>query len=222
MFHEVGAALRSLIEQEVLNGADVDVSFAAPTAEWATERQRPTIDIFLHDIREDLEQRPAQFREVRDEEGRVTARAWPPRFFTLSYLVTAWAGRPEDEQRLLASVLAAIVRHDRLPADVLEGSLVAHQRQVRLTLAAPEATERVTDVWTALGGELRPSLHVSVTAPLDPDRQLEAGPPVTEAIEVEVSTDDRDGSEGTRERVGLAFEEGPAPRRYVPTAEGES
>ena len=55
--------------------------------------------------------------------GRVTARHLPPRFFKLSYLVTAWTQRPEDEHRLLSSLLACFLRHEALPAELLTGPL---------------------------------------------------------------------------------------------------
>ena len=53
---------------------------------------------------------------VRSDEGYVTGHARRPRRFKLSYLVTAWTQRPEDEHRLLAACLAALIRHDALPA----------------------------------------------------------------------------------------------------------
>ena len=44
------------------------------------------------------------------------ARHLPPRHFKLSYLVTAWTQRPEDEHRLLSALLACFLRHDAMPA----------------------------------------------------------------------------------------------------------
>ena len=38
-------------------------------------------------------------------DGRVNARRQPPRWYKLSYLITAWTQRPEDEHRLLAAIL---------------------------------------------------------------------------------------------------------------------
>ena len=46
---------------------------------------------------------------------RVIARHLPPRHFKLSYLVTAWTQRPEDEHRLLSSLLGCFLRYDALP-----------------------------------------------------------------------------------------------------------
>ena len=73
--------------------------------------------------------RPAQ--RVRRDEIRVIARHLPPRHFKLSYLVTAWTQRPEDEHRLLSSLLTCFLRYDALPADA------AHRTAGRARAAGP-------------------------------------------------------------------------------------
>ena len=48
-----------------------------------------------------------------------------------------------------------------------------------VSVALPPPEDRsFADVWTALGGELKPSLDVVVTAPTDTGRSFPAGPPV--------------------------------------------
>ncbi len=54
---EVDSALRSLIEREATDGTEVEVVFDAPTKDWASRRNTPTIDVYLYDIREDLRRR---------------------------------------------------------------------------------------------------------------------------------------------------------------------
>src|SRR5918998_686575 len=100
---EVDSALRSLIEREAVGRGDVEVVFDAPTREWAGRRNSPTIDVYLYDIREDLRRRERGLLNEYDERVRVIARHLPPRHFKLSYLVTAWTQRPEDEHRLLSA-----------------------------------------------------------------------------------------------------------------------
>ena len=115
MIHEVDAALLALIEREATGTRDVEVVFDAPTKDWAGRRNAPTIDVYLYDIREDLRRRERGLLNEYDD-GRITARHLPPRYFKLSYLVTAWTQRPEDEHRLLSSLLACFLRHEALPA----------------------------------------------------------------------------------------------------------
>src|SRR3989442_8096111 len=134
MIQDVDAALRTLMRREALNGADVEVAFDAPTRDWATRRNAPTVDLYLYDIREDLQRREVSWLPARDETGLVTDRRPPVRLYKLSYLVTAWTQRPEDEHRLLSAVLACLIRHERLPDDVLVGSLAAGELPVFATI----------------------------------------------------------------------------------------
>ena len=166
MIHEVDEALRSLVRSGPL-AQDVEVAFDAPTREWAARRNAPTVNLYLYDIREDLRRRQRGTVDQRDEHRVVVARRPPARHIKLSYLVTAWTQRPEDEHRLLAELLAALLAHEALPAGVLGPELTAPGFPVPFTVALPPPEDRsFADVWTALGGELKPSLDVVVTAPL--------------------------------------------------------
>ena len=80
----------------------------------------PTIDVYLYDIREDLRRRERGLVN-QYENNRVTTRHLPPRHFKLSYLVTAWTQRPEDEHRLLSALLSCFLRHDAIPPDLVTG-----------------------------------------------------------------------------------------------------
>src|SRR4029078_11598335 len=95
-------SLRALVKRDALNGTRVDVVFDAPTKDWVAKRNAPTIDMYLYDIREDPTRRKTAWTHIRDEHGLVKERRLPPRRFRLSYLVTAWTNRPEDEHRLLS------------------------------------------------------------------------------------------------------------------------
>ncbi len=130
MIHDVDATLRALIERDVLDGPDVELSFEAPTREWAGKLALPTINVFLYDIREDPSRRDVFFEEVRDDNGRVIERRQPPRRLRLAYLLSVWTKRPEDEHRLLSALLGCFLRADVLPAEVLAGSLADLGRPV--------------------------------------------------------------------------------------------
>ena len=178
MIHEVDIALRSLIEREATDGTDVEVVFDAPTKDWASRRNVPTIDVYLYDIREDLRRRERGLINEYDGD-RVTTRHLPPRHFKLSYLVTAWTQRPEDEHRLLSALLSCFLRHDAIPPDLITGPLAELGLPVPMTIALPPPEDRsFADVWSALGGELKPSLDVVISAPTDTGQRYEAAPPV--------------------------------------------
>jgi len=181
VIQEVDESLRKLVLREALKRSGAELSFDAPTKDWAARRNKPTVDLYLYDIREDVSRRDVGYARIRDEDGRVSERRPPPRRFALSYLVTAWTQRPEDEHRLLSSLLGCFVALEALPADVLEGSLAEQPLPVLVKVAVPPGEDRsISDLWTALGGELKPSLDLVVTAPFDAGRAATAGPPVLE------------------------------------------
>lgn len=180
MIHDVDETLRALVRRDVTNGGGIDVSFEAPTREWAAQRQGPAINLYLYDVREDLERRGAGLEEIRDERGIVVERRRPPRRFRLSYLVTAWTQRAEDEHRLLAALLRSLVDADALPTDLLHGELVDVAEPIPITVALPTKDRSLSDVWSALGGELKPSLDLVVLTPFGTRSDRAVGPPVLE------------------------------------------
>jgi hypothetical protein len=181
MIHDVDESLRALVRRDALNGSGVDVTFDAPTKDWVARRNAPVVNLYLYDIREDLSRRDTAWVDIKGEDGRVKERRLPPRRFRLSYLATAWTQRPEDEHRLLSSLLAGFLQHEYFPPELLKGALEGEEIPVLLTVALPPSDERkIADTWSALGGELKPSLDVVVTAPLNIARSIEAGPPVLE------------------------------------------
>lgn len=218
MIHEVDDALRALVQREALDGATIEVVFDAPTKDWAGRRSSPTIDIYLYDIREDLARREYGSIDVTDDTGRVTARQAPPRRFKLSYLLTAWTARPEDEHRLLSSVLGCFLAHSTLPKDDLRGPLHDTPIAIPLSIGLPPPADRgLADIWSALGGELKPSLDLVVVVPFETGRDEVAGPPVTEVPRLSVRTPDGVGEDVTGRPAGdrsvATVEEGGAKRR---------
>jgi hypothetical protein len=184
---DVDESVRSLVQRDVVQGSAVEIVLDAPTREWAARRNAPTIDIYLYDVREDMRRRHTGQVDVAGPEGRTVARRQPPRYFKLAYLLTAWTPRPEDEHRLLAALLACFLRHDHVPLDVLAGDLAGTDVPLPLTLAIPPPEDRaLSDVWSALGGELKPSLDLVVIVPFDLDRQQPTAPPVTSPVHLEI------------------------------------
>jgi uncharacterized protein DUF4255 len=184
MIQDVDESLRALVKRDALNGSKADIAFDAPNKEWSSRRNTPTVDLYLYDIREDLEQREVMWQDIRGDASNsrlVTERRPPPRRFKLSYLVTAWTQRPEDEHRLLSSLLACFLRHPTMPADALSGVLVDARQPILLNIALPPPQDRsISDVWSALGGELKASLDLVVNAPFEVKVAIPAGPPVLE------------------------------------------
>ena len=73
-------------------------------------------------------------------------------------------------------MLENLIRFDRIPTAHLSGRLA--DEQVVLQVALPPGEDRsLTDLWSALGGEMKPSLDVVLIAPLQPAKEFVAGPP---------------------------------------------
>ncbi|WP_410534745.1 DUF4255 domain-containing protein [Streptomyces sp. KL2] len=210
MIHEVDEGLRRLLGESGLEASGVEIVFDAPTRDWAARRSAPTVCVFLYDIREDATRRGSGAAEVYDADGRLVARRTPPRWFELTYLVTAWASRPQDEHRLLSQVLACLVATDTLPARLLTGTLAELGLAVGLdTAGAGLDAPAASDVWSALGGELKASLGVRVRAPLAGVSEAVA-PPVTEGLAVRSAVRDGNGdAAGRRLRYTEVGDPGP-------------
>jgi hypothetical protein len=209
MIHDVDESLRTLVKRDALEGSRVDLAFDAPTREWAARQNSPIVSMYLYDVREDVSRREVAWETQRGPDRVPTQHAQPPRRYRLSYLITAWTQRPEDEHRLLSAMLACFLRHPVLPADVLTGDLTGTPLPVLTTIALPPPQDRsIADVWSALGGELKPSLDLVVTAPLDSSVRIPAAPPVLESPRIRVIRPD-----GTVDEVVAASGGGVAARR---------
>jgi hypothetical protein len=188
VIHEIDEAVRRLVRDEALRGAGVEVVFDAPTKDWAARRNAPTVNAYLYDIREDMRRRSRGLINSYDEQGRVRARTRPPRYVKLSYLITAWTQRAEDEHRLLSALLLGFIGLDAVPAHLLTGSVADLGLPVPMTTALPPPEDRAfADVWTALGGELKPSLDIVISAPLVAGAPVPAAPPVREGLGVDLA-----------------------------------
>ena len=174
MINEIDEVLRSLVKSDVIQGADVEIVFDAPTRDWASRRNTPTLDMYLYDIREDTRRRSVGMVDQRNDEGIVVDRTSLPRYFKLAYLITAWTQRPEDEHRLLSSVLACFMKYEVAPDEAMTPLLAERKVPVGLQIAYPPPEDRqVSDVWSSLGGDLKPSIDLVVTVPMIPESLYE-------------------------------------------------
>ena len=181
---EIDEALAGLLRSRAASDKNVEVTFEAPTRDWAAGRNAPTINAYLYNIREETARREYGMISVRDESGIVVQRRRPMRHFRLSYLVTCWTKRAVDEHRLLTSVLGCLLDTEVLPITG-SGALASLGLPVPLTVAVPpEDAGSSSDIWSALGGTLKPSLDVVVIAPYPIASGGTVAPPVTEATGV--------------------------------------
>ena len=201
VINDVDAGLRELVQQEALNGTAAEIAFEAPTRDWVARRSHPTVDLYLYDIREDTARRDVSLEEIRDPVTReVISRKPPARRFRLSYLVTAWTQEADDEHRLLSRLLSCFLKNDYIPEALMSGELERMRIPCHMTVGLPLPQDRsISDLWSALGGELKPSLDVVVTVPVDVGVRRPAAPAVRGEPLLTVSGPDG-AAEGGRQR----------------------
>jgi hypothetical protein len=170
---------RLLVEKTPLDPTQVDVNFEVPDREWSTGLAKPTINLYLYDIRENRELRDADWGTERGPNGGTGRRRAPLRI-DLAYLVTAWTRAVEDEHHLLWLALYTLARHPLLSGDLLEGELKHQGRPLRLNTAQGDGVlKNPADFWTALDNQLKPSVNLLVTVEMDLEMAIPA-PPVGE------------------------------------------
>jgi Pvc16 N-terminal domain/Carboxypeptidase regulatory-like domain len=123
-----------------------------------------TVDLFLFDIRENLELR--NYEPVTRRVGNQTLTQPPPLRVSCTYLVTAWPveglDAPKQEHRLLSQALRLFAATPTLPAAFLTGSLVGQEPPLPMLLAQPDGIRNPAEFWAALGGRMKASLLLTV------------------------------------------------------------
>ena len=173
MFHDLDEALRQLLMKEIpIKNGEVDISFEQPKREWSARLSRPTLNLFLYDLRENRKLRQSQEWMIeQNRDGTVTQRRQPARV-DLYYLVTAWANDPDDEHNLLARCLMALFRQPHLPEKLLPDSLHHQPAPIPLQVAQEEILSNPSDVWNVLDNEMRPAIVLTITLAIDPYQPL--------------------------------------------------
>ena len=145
-----------------------------------------TIDLFLYDLRENLELRNTESSLSRTN-GQFTVTP-PPLRLACTYLVTAWpVGGSEpalQEQQLLSDVLQVLSRYPIIPSQFLQGSLAGQDPPLPMIALHPDVLKNVWEFWNSVGTKLRASLSVTVTISM-PAFAAGAFPPMPETIGVE-------------------------------------
>ena len=170
MIEDLDETLRHLLIREMpIKNGEVDIQFNQPKREWSARLSRPTLNLFLYDMRENAKLRHAGqgFDIERLPDGTAIQRRKPFRA-DMHYLITAWATEPEDEHRLLARAFMALFRVPEVPADLLPESLRDQPAPLTLKVAQYDSIQSLTDLWSALDNELRPALTCMVTMAMNP------------------------------------------------------
>jgi len=183
VIRDLSATLEDVLTDPVLTAGFPELAAATVVFDRPSDTFAPlstSIDLFLFDIRENLELRSNEPRLERRGFEAVLRQA--PRRIDCSYLVTAWpVGGPDlplKEHRLLSQVLQLLSRLPTIPPAFLQGSLVGQAPPLPMIVPQFDGLKSPAEFWTAMGSRLRASLTVTVTisVPYAPDV---TGPVVT-------------------------------------------
>src|SRR5471032_142163 len=109
MIQDVDETLKELLVQKVpIDLSVIDITFDTPTKDWSAAVTKPTINLFLYEVRENLELRSSERTFIRNGNTAVESRA--PVRVDLAYLITVWTTDISDEHQLLGRVLAALLQ----------------------------------------------------------------------------------------------------------------
>ncbi|MBI1298413.1 DUF4255 domain-containing protein [bacterium] len=169
MFDDFDEALRKLLVQEIpIRSNEIEITFEQPKREWSARLNRPTLNIFLFDIRENVSLRNRTQRHNVDPSRREVQIQRPETRVDLHYMITAWASEVDDEHRLLTRTMLALLRHGQLPPELMIGTLIDHDRAIHLSVAQYDHPLNPTEVWGVLDNEMRPALSLRATVTLYP------------------------------------------------------
>lgn len=174
MLELIDAAVESFLRAMVpLSAADVDVSFEAPDREWSAKLTRPTVNVFLWDVRRSSERSRGGVEEL-ERDGRLVRRAALP-IVELRFIVTAWTTDHGDERALLSGVLRAVLANGAIPAGYVPEPL---QELPPIQVILARVADQGPPVGEVLDGQWRPSIALTLVTAVDTGVLTPAGPPV--------------------------------------------
>ncbi|HEU5333091.1 MAG TPA: Pvc16 family protein, partial [Actinocrinis sp.] len=185
-------SLANWLEQVLPLGTGV--RFDAPRSDWERRGSGSAfVSAFLRAVCRDAQDLPRSgWSEARDADGRLVGRQPAPRYFRLTYLVTAWAaaagGRDEtgprtlEEHELLGLLIDACTDTDTLADDLLAGALAESGIPCFVRCAGEEAGRSTDSLWSGFGISPHAHLVLELTAPVVPRMVTELAPPVREIV----------------------------------------
>jgi uncharacterized protein DUF4255/carboxypeptidase family protein len=187
MIRDLSLTLQAMLDDPALATSFPELAAAQIVFERPTDTFTPaqtTIDLFLYDVRENMELRS---NEPVIERLNGQARIHPPPLRVLcSYLVTAWpVGGTElslQEHRLLSQVLQVLSSHPKIPSTFLRGKLIGQEPPLPMMTSQPDGLKDPAEFWTAIGNRLRPSITITVTIGMEVQAPVTAPLVITDAV----------------------------------------
>lgn len=166
MIADLDKTLKEILAQEVKILNHQSIRFEAPLENNTDEPPPPAINLFLYDIRENVQLRSNDWSQLQYTAGMEKIIPDPVRV-ECSYLITARGGDIESEHILLGEIISVLFRYPVIPEKFLQGEL---KGQLPLPVVALQAgrLQSMSEFWQALGGTPKAALHYTVTISIDP------------------------------------------------------
>lgn len=164
MIGDLDETLKSLLLREMPFFETSRIRFETPDRDF--QPSLPAVNLFLYDVRENLELRSNATQTIRGN-GTATQQRAPVRI-DCSYLITAWAGDIRDEHMLLGEIMRILLRYAKLPEEVLHGVLKDQDLPLPTSVLQPGHLQSVGEFWQALDGKPRATLNYTVTVAVQP------------------------------------------------------
>jgi hypothetical protein len=181
VIRDLSTTLQAILSDSSLAGPFPELSKAHIAFDRPDDRFKPernTVDLFLFDVRENMELRSNE-PKIERRNGEAIIHPAPKRV-ACSYLITAWPVLGEElvlqEHNLLAQILQVLSAYPHIPATFLKGKLVGQEPPLPMMATHPEELKNPAEFWTAIGNKMRASITVTVTI------SMEVAAPLTAAI----------------------------------------
>ena len=170
MIEALDEALRQLLIRELpIKNGEIEIQFHQPNRQWSAKLTRPTLNLFLYDLRENTRLRqPSPLWNQKSGDANSVVQQRQAVRMDIHYIITAWANEPGDEHRLLSRTLMALFRHPNLPEDLQPEVLQAQPAPIQLQAAQADELQDTSFFWSSLDNEIRPAIICTLTLALNP------------------------------------------------------
>lgn len=166
MLHALNTSLENFLRAEVpLPAGQVDIEFRAPDRDWSARLTRPTLDVFLHEVRRSTA-RSVTGSVTRNTNGAYTREMLSP-FVRVRWCISLWTPEPADEHRVLGDVLSLVATTGGIPDTYLVDPIGQLGNGVELSIAGDDVRP-ATDLWSGLGVAPRLAIELIGVLPVAP------------------------------------------------------
>lgn len=173
MISDLDEVLRELLVRDLpITNNEIDISFEQPKREWSSRLSRPSLNLYMHDIRENNKLRTQQPNMNVTINGNSATLSRQAIRVDVHYMITAWTNDPGDEHRLLMRTLMVMLRYRELPEELFFGQLDDQEMGIPYKISQYDTQISPRELWSVLDNEMRPSLDLILTLAVNPYEDL--------------------------------------------------